>query len=442
MESSVQPSVNGPNVRPDSGGMRNGAVLADHIGLARPRRPERILAVGIALTLGVAVLGVAMHFAWRGELRAGTPRWCYFTYVVALLLVGAITAPWPRISVLVLSLATVELGLGLGSRAMQRLDLSVGSLLPESEWADTRFTWHPLLQAVPIPTPAGETVAIRHNSRRLRGPERMAGELAGKRIVAVFGGSTTYDQANVDGETWPERLEASLGSHRYAVINHGMGGYSSVEHVVQSAFYESAFGAAPHCAIYYMGWNDVRNAHIANLDPGHADYHLPSQIDAEQARRIGNQHYSISPALWIIVRLAVLAFDTVSPPNWTLGPFRSDPDPALEDIYARNIDTISAINRQRGIRTIWIGQILNRDLLQRVKPSPWIQFVHPRDLWPLVQRLNDIMRARAQALGDVYVDVPVHVFEPGDFVDEGHFNAAGSRKFSALASSVVAQACP
>ena len=35
-----------------------------------------------------------------------------------------------------------------------------------------------------------------------------------------------------------------------------------------------------------MGWNDSRSAHIANLDPGYADFHLPSQIDAEEARRV------------------------------------------------------------------------------------------------------------------------------------------------------------
>ena len=33
-------------------------------------------------------------------------------------------------------------------------------------------------------------------------------------------------------------------------------------------------------------------------------------------------------------------------------------DPALEAIYRRNIATISAINRQRGVRTLWIGQLL------------------------------------------------------------------------------------
>ena len=113
---------------------------------------------------------------------------------------------------LVLSLAALEIGFGIGGRVFERLGLSETSLLPANEWSDMRFTWHPLLQAVPIPTPLGELHPhIRHNSRKLRGQERTPELLAGKKVVALFGGSSTYDQGNGDGDSWPERLEALLG---------------------------------------------------------------------------------------------------------------------------------------------------------------------------------------------------------------------------------------
>ena len=59
-----------------------------------------------------------------------------------------------------------------------------------------------------------------------------------------------------------------------------MPGYTTVEHLIQTAFYQDKFGKPPRCAIYYVGWNDLRNAHIPDLDPGYADFHLPSQIDS------------------------------------------------------------------------------------------------------------------------------------------------------------------
>ncbi|SEP49218.1 GDSL-like Lipase/Acylhydrolase family [Rhodospirillales bacterium URHD0017] len=398
----------------------------------------------VSLLLAIAVAGVAWHFWWRGDLPPGMPRRWYFYYLGALLLAGMAVAPWPRLAMVVLSLAALEIGFGIGGRVFERLGLSETSLLPANEWADMRFTWHPLLQAVPIPTPPEESNPhMRHNSRKLRGQERTPESLAGKKVVALFGGSTTYDQGNGDGDSWPERLEALLGPSRHAVINHGMGGYASAEHVIQTAFYESAFGRRPDCAIYYMGWNDAHNAHIANLDPGYADFHLPGQVDGEEARRIGGQAYSISPTLFYLTRLVVLAFDTVRPPTWPTGPMRSAPDPALEAIYARNIATISAINRQRGIRTIWVGQLLNVELLA-TKPSssPWVQGVHSRDLWAMVERLNDAMRREAEKLGDVYIPVAIDTFGPGDFVDEGHFNAQGALKFATAIAPQVAEACP
>lgn len=417
--------------------------LLSHVGLSLPHRPERTLAVAVSVVLAVGVAVVAWHFWWRGDLLPGTPRRLYFYYLGALLLAGAAVAPWPRLAMVVLSLAALEIGFGMGSRAFQLLGLSDDSLLPANGWADTRMTWHPLLQAVPIPTPPDQpNPGFRHNSQKLRGQERPPESLAGKKVVAVFGGSTTYDQANPDGDTWADRLEALLGPSRYAIINHGVSGYGSAEHVIQTAFYEQAFGRQPECAIYYIGWNDARNAHIPNLDPGYADFHLPTQIDGAEARRIGGQPYSISPTLFYLTRLVVLAIDTVRPPSWPTGPLRSDPDPALAAIYARNIATISAINRQRGIRTIWIGQELNRELLATLPPSRWVPLVHSRDLGALVARLNDVMRREAERLGDVYIPIAVGTLGPGDFVDDGHFNAQGALKFAEAIAPQVAEACP
>jgi hypothetical protein len=264
-------------------------------------------------------------------------------------------------------------------------------------------------------------------------------------VVAVFGGSTTYDIGVSDDETWAHQLELKLGVESFAVLNHGVPGYSTVEHVIQTAFYEDAFGVVPRCAVYYVGWNDVRDTHVANLDPGYADYHLPGQIDALKVRRFGGGYAAVSPLVTILIRQVSAWTDTVRPPPAIVGSPVTTPDPVLERLYLRNVRSISRINRDRGIRSIWIGQILNLEELEngprRDEINGWILLVRNKDVWPVLSHLNDRLRDEAAALGDVYLNVPVNEFIPSDFYDEGHFLASGSRKFAALIASAVAREC-
>src|SRR4030095_12428851 len=123
-----------------------------------------------------------------------------------------------------------------------------------------------------------------------------AGSLDGRTVVATVGGSSTYDVGAGEGDTWGDRPAGELnkGSDRYFIVNHGVPGYTTVEHLVQTAFYQDKFGKRPRCAIYYVGWNDIRNAHIDDLDPGYADFHLPSQVDTLQVRRFGGAKITFS----------------------------------------------------------------------------------------------------------------------------------------------------
>ena len=89
--------------------------------------------------------------------------------------------------------------------------------------------------------------------------------------------------------------------------------------------------------------------------------------------------------------------DTERPPDIPNGESQSGNDPGLEALFVRNVRAISAINRDRGIRTIWLGQVLN--MLHR----PHV---------PVAQQ---------RQVGDAYFDVPVEDFSAEDFRDRGHF---------------------
>jgi hypothetical protein len=406
--------------------------LLDHFGLVRPFRFERTLLGLVALIVLVAMAGLAAGLGHAGELKPGTVRATYFLYLTALVSAALVLLRWPRLAMALVALAAIELGLGISTR-----------LLPENLSDSQRFAWHALLQAVPIPSldlVTSNGVHIHHTSQGTRGREPTVNQLAERTIIAAFGGSSAYDVALSEGETWADRLAQALGE-RFLVINHGVPGYSTVEHLVQTAFYEDTFGKRPRCALYYVGWNDIRNAHIQNLDPAYADFHLPSQVDSLRVRRIGGGNITFSPLLTELARLVSALVDTVQY-SWSLsGTIQPGSDPALEADFERNVRAISAINRERGVRTLWVGQVLNRARLRGAGQYGWLPYVRDRDVWPLQQRFNEILASTAEALGDPLLPAPIEAFGADDFVDQGHFSAAGARKFAGYLAPVVAREC-
>ena len=413
--------------------------MLQHIGLRRPYRFERALPALLSV-LGLAiVLVVGLVLNASGSLTPGAPRSFYFFYVIALLIAVIVLAPWPRLSGVLVLLALLELMLGLGGPLN-----GPASLLPENFDTSGRFRWHALLQATPVPSLAvamHDGKPLRHSAEGTRGRDRRPQELAAKTVIAVFGGSSTYDVGLGEGETWVDRLEQALGADRFAAINHGVPGYSTVEHLIQTAFYQVKFGAPPSCAVYYVGWNDLQGAHMKNLDPGYADYHLPAVVDVLRTRRIGGAHVYFSPVLTSVARIVSAEIDTVRYSSSIAGEAKSGTDPVLEALYARNVRSISSINRARGIKTVWVGQLLNRAQLTGDGMYGWIPYVRDRDLWALQVRFNEVLRDTARALDDTFVAAPIDSFGDADFVDQGHFSAPGALKFSGLVAPAIGEAC-
>ena len=391
----------------------------------------------------LVVAGVAIWLGQIDELKLAGPRTDYFLYLAALLVLAIVLARWPRLSGTLLVLACVEFAWGLGSWALA--PPGSPSLLPPVSAEPARFQWHPLLQAVPVSGLAFTSatgLAIRHSSQGTRGRDPDPARLADGAVVATFGGSATYDIGNGEGDTWPERLDEALRGDRLVVVNHGVPGYTTAEHLLQTAFYPEKFAKAPSCAVYFVGWNDLRNAHIPDLDAGYADFHMPSQVDSLKVRRTGGSNVTISPLLTVLARLVAAEVDTVryAKDPYALPP-ASGPDPAAAAIFERNVRSISAINRARGTPTIWVGQVVNRDRLKGEGLYGWLPRVRDRDLWPLLQQSNALLERTARALGDTYVALPDDAFGSADFVDQGHFSAAGARRFAALLAPVVRETC-
>src|SRR5512143_1843088 len=89
-------------------------VLA-YVGLNRPYRFERAIPVLAALVLAIAIVLAAGWLAAIDELRANGPRAHYFLYLLALLALAIALVRWPRLAAVLLVLAAIDFGWGVGS---------------------------------------------------------------------------------------------------------------------------------------------------------------------------------------------------------------------------------------------------------------------------------------------------------------------------------------
>ena len=338
-----------------------------------------------------------------------------------------------------LILALVDFGWGVGSFSLRHSTLGGASLLPPDKSEPQRFQWHALLQAVPIPSlrfTSATGLAISHTSEGTRGRNPVPDELAERSVVSTFGGSTTYDIGAGEGDTWSDRLAAALDQGedkgRFFVVNHGVPGYTTVEHLIQTAFYQVKFGKKPRCAIYYVGWNDLRNAHIPNLDPAYADFDLPSQVDSLKVRRVGGSNITISPVLTMLARFAA----PISTPRYFVDPYGrtgSGSDPALEAMYERNIWSFGDQPRAASPRS---GRTAaRRERLQSDERYGWLLWCVTR-LLAVAERFNAIPE-RGEGPGDVMS--PFCLTRP-IFVDQAT-SRLRSRRFAEDLAPAVRGAC-
>jgi lysophospholipase L1-like esterase len=413
-------------------------------GFGKPYDFHKILPFLAGLFLLLTILAAAgARFAATGYLNWGALRDAYSLYLIALSLAGTLLSIFPRIAWFVLAICFTEFLIGVGGYALAAMHVLPMPLFPANAGGTQpvgQFQYHPLLQVIPTPNYSRlYPFAISHDSNGIRGPERTSTELKQQVVVATLGSSTTYDMAVPNGQTWSDDLEQQLG-RGYAVINHGVPGYSSVENLLQTLFYLDTYGVRPHCAVY-LGWNDIRNAHLPNLDPAYANFHLLSQFDIMNVRKKPLE-VSFSPLARIMNRSLQAAFDPVPlAPNFLNDPPVPGTDVRLEQIFRRNLEAIAAINRERQIISIFIGQVWSRAKLQSRERYGFFPLVRDVDIWPLEDHFNSIVKSTANSIGVSNFIPPIDQFHDDDFADRDHFSAKGSAKFALMITPIVKSSC-
>ncbi|MBF0213109.1 MAG: hypothetical protein HQM00_06035 [Magnetococcales bacterium] len=384
---------------------------------------EKWLPMGLAgLLIGVGGIVEGIQLA-NGHLEFGAYRFFYFNLLIVLC-AGAwfgARSGRHRLAWWILAFVVIDLTFGVVTHKLSRAGPG-RSFLPENH-LQSRFQYHPLLQAVP--TPGYRDRRHEHDERGLR---RSLPVNRQRPSIAVFGGSTTYDIGVRNRETWPERLEESL--HGAAnVLNFGVPGYSTAEHLIQTAFYLDPQRDRLRCAIYYVGWNDIRNSFLPKLDPGYADFHLPSQIDNLDARRRSFLH---SFSLGVLLdRMLHLQFDSLpGAPDYRREPEGSGVDARLMELYRRNVGNIARLAHDRGVRVLFVAQLLNEGRLSGEGRYGWLPMVRDREVPVIQEAFNQALVETGREQGFEVLRIGSGVFEDRDFVDNGHFSVEGARKFA------------
>jgi lysophospholipase L1-like esterase len=306
----------------------------------------------------------------------------------------------------------------------------------QREYLSRLYEPHPYLVAAPRPGAHVEYkgVSYTHNSRGFRGAE--FAQKSERLRVAAVGGSTTYGANVTDGREWPARLGELLGP-RYEVLNFGILGHSTVEHINLVALVVPEY--RPDILVVHAGFNDLRNMHVRGLASDYSDYHAPTlyaSFNLCQTNPV--QKFAAGKVLVWGLQRAGLYPDCAS----NRPPPRADASPEAEEralnLYRRNLETLVAVAATQGLKPIFVPQILVRENVAGDRLRWWIPHVDDEQLVEYLARYNAVTEEVA-ARHQLYFarEVLQHPWAKQDFADASHLNADASQKFADILRGVI-----
>ena len=287
---------------------------------------------------------------------------------------------------------------------------------------------------------SGKVISSTTNHTRWTGAGK---EIDDKTRVAVLGGSTTFGTGVTDKDSWTAILQNMLGGE-YAVINYGVPGYSTAEAIIQMGLIVPEI--RPNIVIYYEGWNDIRNYHDDNIGEDYFNHGMkqygnlgiPSQRSTPKS---GLEKLSeVSVIMNEVRKLAIKTFPKDKPKS-SKDKVRSDPDPFIDRIYLRNLKTLKMLAENINADAIFVPQILNYSSFVKDGISRgWSPYIEDSAMPRLLDRFNLILNDACQVSETECVvvnEVKNEAWSPEDFVDDGHFNKIGGKKFASLLANVI-----
>ena len=296
------------------------------------------------------------------------------------------------------------------------------------------FRKHPYLVVEPSPNTRFQSkggLLFSHNALGTRGVETGIQKRDGVKRILAIGGSSTYCVGVSDNQTWPYYLQEKLGTG-YEVINMGVPGYTTVEHIIQTALNISDI--SPDICIFYIGWNDIRNQHVAHLRSDYSDFHGKSQYNhlMLDALKIGNHSVIIRTVSNIVKNIFVRDPEGVYTVVGAAEKFTTKVDKRALDLYRRNAKLLITLCRAQGIRPVMVPQVLRYDMLTGDKEYEWIPYVKDKDIKAIMDVYNDALKDLcAKEKADFVGEVLAVNYDKSHFVDNyGHFTPSGNNVFA------------
>lgn len=275
----------------------------------------------------------------------------------------------------------------------------------------------------------------------------------GKIRIACVGGSSTYCVQLSDKDAWPSKLQQKLGN-RYAVYNYGMPGYSTTEGIIQAALLIPEI--KPDLIFFYQGWNDIKNYHDPEAAPdnhAHGNF-LASSLACDDAEL---KCYNAFDAF---LKFSGLAYMTQMLRNHALNylrsrgnhqfdhPFKSPdkvyntPDPKVDRIYFRNLNSLRALAIAHNAVPVFIPQVMNPHFVKQGEPSlPWSPYIEANSISKLMAHFNTIMDSvcnvyQCEEIKDIH---KIYNWPADCFVDEGHLSKKGAEQFAEIVYQKIQQ---
>jgi len=255
-------------------------------------------------------------------------------------------------------------------------------------------------------------------------------------LIAMLGSSTTYGVGVESKHSFPSYLQEELTGH-YRILNMGVGGYSSVENLLQTALILPEY--KPDIAVYTLGMNDARNARLRHISPDYANYHARTlRLSMGLCPYLSaNAPAAIKFSMLMAEKAGLLMLCPGM--NYSIERWKGEGiNPKSLKLFERNVREIVVLCRSMGIIPVLVPEIVPGDALPATDVSGWFPFMDGPTVAVTVQLFNARLKATSQELNVPFVQKVMETsWSASDFRDGWHLNPAANRKLAGLVAEVI-----
>ncbi len=256
--------------------------------------------------------------------------------------------------------------------------------------------------------------------------------------LVTIGSSTTYGVGVPSESSYPAKLQEMLAG-KFEVINMGVGGYSSVENLIQTALLLPQH--QPQFAVYMIGMNDARNARLKVIEPDYSNYHARTlRLTMGLCPYLSSDHPAlVKVSLLLAEKLDVLMLCPGM--NYHIERWSGNElNPAAFELFERNILQIIALCRVNDITPLFVPEVIPGDVYPAIGVSGWFPFMDGRAVASTVNRYNEELKRVCRENDCAFAEsVSSEPWTSADFVDGWHPKPMANERIAEIIAAEIMQ---